>query len=102
MYKSTKSEGRVTGAPEPADWMAILRLDKKKFEILIREINLHYSYNSPIPDPRQRLITTLRYLITGEGYHASLVDMFDITFNEILESLEGNLKVNIRNVNKSS
>lgn len=94
MFKSTKLEGRITGAPEPADWMQILRLDKKKFEILMMEINLNYNKNSPIPDPRQRLITTLRYLITGEGYHESLVDMFDITFNEILESLEGNLKVN--------
>lgn len=92
MPRNAKKKTRTPAAPKAADWMEILRLDKKKFDVLFKKVNLTFDENQPIPDPTQRLSVSLRYLVTGEGYHESLAEMLVNTYSTIFNNLQG-LKV---------
>lgn len=98
MSKHTTLGGSVTDATRVSDWMAILRLDKKGFEILCEKVNLKFDRAFPIADPVQRLAVTLRFLVTGEGYHNSLVNMFMDTFGAIFAVMKENLVVRKNNL----
>lgn len=87
MSKNVKKGGQPPTPSNAPDWMAVLRLDKKKFEILVKKVKMPFDKHSPIPDPAQRLSITLRYLATGEGYHESLVTLFETTFDYIFKAL---------------
>lgn len=96
MSKNAKKEDRASGAAAPADWMEILRLDQKGFNILAKKVNLKRKNDYPVPDPVQRLILTLRFLATGEGYHESLEEMFMGTLDEIFVILKSTIEVRFR------
>lgn len=89
----SKRQRRAAALAESAGWMEILRLDKKGFEILSKKVNLKFDSTFPISDPVQRLIVTLRFLVTGEGYHDSLQDMFLNTFEKIFHAMDNKLEV---------
>lgn len=83
-------------APEKGssdDWMSVLRMDQKFFERLEKKIRLQYSQKYPIPDPRQRLITILRYLATGQGYETRYAEMFDSELETIFKALYKHFEV---------
>lgn len=67
MPKKGKKGAKPVSVAEDCDWMVKLRLDKKGFTNLSKKIKMAYSPHYPIPDPTQRLIVTLRYLVMGEG-----------------------------------
>lgn len=75
--------------------MSILRINKKDLNNLAKRVNLKFDKNLAIPDPTQRLVVTLRYLATGEGYHVNLAEMFMETYNGIFAALQNNLEVKI-------
>lgn len=95
MSKHATLGGSVNEASRVSDWMAILRLDKKGFEILCEKVNLKFDPAYPIADPVQRLAVTLRFLVVGQGFHDSLVNMFMDTFGAIFAVMEENLVVRI-------
>lgn len=76
-------EDGSNGASDPADWMSILRMDKKDLKNLAKRVNLKYDADYPIRDPTQRLNVTLRYLATGEGFHVDLSETFYETYHSI-------------------
>lgn len=95
MSKALKKQKRAAALAESTDWMEILRLNKKRFEILSKKINLKFNAEFPVRDPVQRLIVVLRFLVTGEGFHDAYEPMFVDTFERIFEVMEDNLAVSI-------
>lgn len=95
MSKTTTTNGGANGAAASGDWMSILRINKKDLIILSKKVNLKFDTNLAIPDPLQRLVVTLRYLVTGEGYHVDLAETFMGTYCSIFAALESNLEVSI-------
>lgn len=88
-------EDGSNGASDPADWMSILRMDKKDLNNLAKRVNLKYDADYPIRDPTQRLNVTLRYLATGEGFHVDLSETFYETYHSIFVALESNMEVSL-------
>lgn len=95
MSKNAKTKARVTGVSVPTDWMEILRLNKKKFMVLSKKVNLQHVADYPIPDPVQRLSVTLRYLVTGEGYNDLPSEIWEESFDTIFLALRDSMEVNI-------
>lgn len=89
MYrKLSLRERRASALADAAGWMELLRLEQKGFEILSEKLNLKVDPYYPIPDPVLRLIATLRFLVTGEGYHDDLENMFGETCSMIIHALD--------------
>lgn len=91
MSRFRRPRGRASAAPATQDWMTILRLEKKGFDILSDRVDL--KRNS-----LQRLILTLRYLVTGEGYSPERAEMFLETYNDIFFALKKTMEVSVRTI----
>lgn len=93
MSKALRKQRRAAALAESTGWMSIIHLDKKKFDALYKKVDLKYDSDFSISDPVQRLMVTLRFLVTGEGFEDSLERMFMDTFEKIFGAMEDNMKV---------
>lgn len=96
MMESILQQRNVTASievPQSNDWMSILRMDDKFLAKFERKVRMQNSWAFPIQDPHDRLVATLSYLATGEGYDVRLVDMFDNTFECIFKALRSYFEV---------
>lgn len=93
MPKTRKELRKDAVLQESADWMEKLRLDKKGLDKLQKTLGLRRDPKSPIPEPTKRLSVVLRYLVTGNGYDETLVDEFEVTFDDISKALLGIMDV---------
>lgn len=95
MSRFRKPRGRPSAAPAAPDWMTLLRLDKKGFDILSVRVDLKRKCQLPAQNSLQRLVLTLRYLVTGEGYTPERAEMFLETYNEIFFALKKTMEVSV-------